>query len=262
MLIKLIPNKSAVAAGTQFVVRPQIGPTYEVVDFYLTGGLTKAMIKNFRVEVRGKPIQTFKDGVQMDALNKAWRRPESGRDDLLRLWFYRPELENLAQARNFALGTQDVDTLAFVMDIDASAPVAANMVVKARTTAPMDLGVMTKIKQFPQNFAQGGEQEIADLPTRGAAIAAMHLQSAEVESLELALDSYKVLEGKVSELHDSYAESLTPQAGFAHVSYLPRKSQFDALVTEGVQDFRLTVGLANAASFPLVVEYFDSYDGL
>ncbi len=262
MLIVKVPKKNTPKKGTQFPVRLQMGPTYEVIDFYLKGGLTKAHLENIRVEVRGKPIQVFKNATVLDQINQAWKRPQAGRADLLRLWFYRPELDKLEQARNFALGTQDVDTVVITMDIAADAPDTADIDIKARVTAEQPLGVITKIKAFPQSFAQGGEQQIADIPTAGAAVAAMHFVTEHANHITLELDSLKVVDGSRQELHDAYSESLAAQTGFTHVSYLPRGDMFDALVTDGVQDFRVTVDLAQAATFPLVIEYFDSFSGL
>ncbi|MAK90068.1 MAG: hypothetical protein CMI13_02355 [Oleibacter sp.] len=262
MLHIKVPKKNTPVPGTQFALRPAIGPTYEVFFLYLKNGLTLAHLKNIKVEVRGKPIWSLKDGEQLQALNAHYGRPLSDRADVLAFWFYRPEMQKIEERKNFALGTGDVDTLAIVMDIDAAAPQAGDIEIKARTTARRPLGVITKIKQYPQTFAQGGEQDIADIPTRDAAIAGLHLQTADVAAMRLELDSLKVVEGTTEELHDAYAEWVEAQTGFAHMSFIGRGSQYDALITEGVQDFRLTIDLDNAATFPLVVEYFDTYAGL
>lgn len=262
MLHIKVPKKNSVEAGTQFAIKPAIGPTYEVFYLYLKGGLTLAQLKDIRVEVRGKPIQIFRDGVQAQMLNKHYKRPLSDKADVLALWFYRPELHNLEQRRNFALGTADVDTLSITMDIAADAPQASDIEVKARTTAARPLGVITKIKQYPQTFAQGGEQDIADIPTRDAALVGMHFGTGHIEAMRLELDSLKVVEGTKAELHDAYSEWVEAQTSNAHLSFVARGDQFDALITEGVQDFRVTIDLAQAATFPLMVEYFDSYSGL
>lgn len=262
MLHIKIPKKNTVQPGTQFSIKPAIGPTYEVIYLYLKGGLTLDKLKDIRVEVRGKPIQIFRDGVQLQMLNKHYKRPLSGSDSVLALWFYRPELEEIAQRKNFALGTADVDTLNITMDIADDAPNGSDIEVKARTTAARPLGIITKIKQFPQTFAQGGEQDIADIPTRDAAIVAMHLGTGQVNAMKLEMDGLKVVEGTKTELHDAYSEGVVAQANNAHVSFLTRGDQFDALITEDVQDFRLTIELNQAATFPLMVEYFDSYGGL
>ena len=262
MLQIKIPKKNKPVPGTQFSLRPAIGPTYEVFYFYLKGGLTLAHLKNIRVEVRGKPIWSLKDGAQLQAINKFYKRPLSERSDVLPFWFYRPELNEIAERRNFALGTFDVDTLAIVMDIDESAPEGCDIEIKARTTAPQRIGVITKIKQYPQTFAQGGEQDIADIPRRDAAIVGMHLQTPHVSAMKLEMDNMKVVEGSKTELHDAYSEWVAPQTGFSHMSFVGRGTQYDALLTEGVTDFRLTIDLAQAATFPLVVEYFDSFAGV
>ena len=60
----------------------------------------------------------------------------------------------------------------------------------------------------------------------------------EVAAMRLELDSLKVVEGSTGELHDAYAEWVKAQTGFAHMSFIGRGSQYDALITEGVQDFR------------------------
>lgn len=262
MLIKPIPRIGEVTRGTQFPVRLKIGPTYEYVDFYLMGGLTLAQMRDITVEINGKPIQTWRDGAQLQALNKYYRRPESDRDDMVRLWFYCPELETLEERRNFALGTADVDTAVITIEIAETAPEGANLEMSARTTFPQKLGVIRKVKQFPQTFAQGGEQDIDKIPARDASIIGMHMQTTAVEKVRLQLDSLEVLRGSVARLHDNYSEVTTAQPGFAHICYSPRAMPQDALSTEGVADFRLSLELSGAATFPLIVEYVDTWSGL
>lgn len=266
MLQIKIPKKNKPAAGTEFSLRPAIGPTYEYIRFHLSGGLQLQHIKNISVDVRGKPIQMFKDGKQLERLNKAYKRPQNNAVDtseVMTLWFYRPELDDIAERKNFSLGTADVDTLAITFDIDAAAPAGSDIDVTARTSAARQLGVITKIKQYPQTFAQAGEQDIADIPLRDAAIAGIHCDTAHVNNLRLELDSLKVVEGSTDVLAAAYDDEFdSAGGGFKSISYLARGTQYDALSTENVQDFRLSINLTQADTFPLMVEYFDTYAGL
>ena len=51
-------------------------------------------------------------------------------------------------------------------------------------------------------------------------------------------------------------EWIAPQTGFAHMSFFGPWQPVRCTADRGVQDFRLAVDLAQAATFPLVVEYF------
>ena len=90
----------------------------------------------------------------------------------------------------------------------------------------------------------------------------LHFGTGHINAMRLELDSLKVVEGTKAELHDAYSEWVDAQANNAHLSFMSRGDQFDALITEGIQDFRVTIDLNQAATFPLMVEYFDSYSGL
>lgn len=261
-LLKKIPKKMDVTPGAQFVIRPSIGPTYESIQLYLKGGLTADMVKNLKVEVRGKAIWSLRTLQRLQNLNAHYRRPLSDRDDVVVLWFYRPELDDIAQRMNFALGTGDVDTLAITMDIDEDAPAESDIEIVTRTSGVRPFGVCTKIKEFPQTFAQAGEFDIADLPTKSAALAAMHLTTDKITDIKLELDGRIALDSKVSRIHDNQEEWVDAQGGHSHVNFIGRGSLYDALHTEGVQDFRLKVDLSESASFEIIAEYFDTYDGL
>lgn len=261
-LLKKIPKKMEVTKGAQFVIRPNIGPTYEAITLYLKGGLTMAMVKNLKVEVRGKAIWSLRSLTRLQELNAHYRRPLSDRDDAVVLWFYRPELDDIAQRMNFAMGTQDVDTLAITMDIDESAPTECDIDVVARTSGARPFGICTKLKEFPQTFAQAGEFDIADLPTRVGGIAALHLSTDKIAEMKLEIDGRNVIESPVDRIHDNQDEWVDTQAGYSHMNFVARGSQFDALDVEGVQDFRLKVDLTEAASFDVLAEYFDTYAGL
>lgn len=261
-LLKKIPKKMDVTAGAQFIVRPSIGPTYEVIHLYLKGGLTADQVKNFKVEVRGKAIWSLRTLERMQEINAHYRRPLSDRADVVSLWFYRPELDDIEQRMNFALGTADVDTLAITMDIDAAADATADIEIVARTSGARPFGLCTKIKEFPQTFAQAGEFDIADLPRRSAALAGLHLTSDKITDLKLEIDSLAVVESSVTRIHDNQDEWVDTQAGYTHLNFIGRGSQYDALQTEGVQDFRLKIDLSEAASLEVVAEYFDTFAGL
>jgi hypothetical protein len=261
-LLKKIPKKMDVTPDAQFVIRPSIGPTYEVIYLYLSGGLTADKVKNLKVEVRGKAIWSLRTLERMQEINAHYRRPLSDRADVVALWFYRPELDDVDQRMTFALGTSDVDTLAITMDIDGTAPAESDIEIVARTSGARPFGVCTKIKEFPQTFAQAGEFDIADLPTRSAALAGMHLKSDKITDIKLEIDSRVALESPVLRIHDNQDEWVDSQVGYSHVNFIARGSMYDALHTEGVQDFRLKVELSEAASFDIVTEYFDTYDGL
>lgn len=261
MQLRKIPKKSAVTQNLPFSIRPKVGLTYDLIALKLTN-VTKAELKNIDVKVRGKSIQTFRSGAVLQAMNDFYGRPDLGAGWLV-FYFMRPELRNLNEAKVFSLGTVDVDTLEITMDVN-SASATPDIETYAQVSEPRQLGVITKIRTYAQDYGQAGTKEIADLPTGKATIAGIHYGTSEISELMLEGDSRAIVDKMPVAAIETFQSShfLNPQTGYRHLSFVAEGAPAKALPTQGIVDLRTTIELDNPAAFDVIVEYFDTYSGL
>lgn len=259
--VKTLPSLSNVAAGLTASLELPLGAAYHTI--YLEySGVTLAQMKKIRIEVNGKVVQEFENGVQLDELNQYYNRGDAA-NGILPIHFTRTELKDVLQQRVFAIGTADISTLTLRFDIDAA---AANPVVKAHAMQgnQSPIGYITKVKSFPRSFSTGGLQEIDNLPRpRSARIAAVHLISDKVVSAklevdgEIAFEASKALEQKIQADYDR-----KPNANKMTMDFMKEGDFAQAQVLANVQDFRIRMELSEAAPVTVLVEYLDVLEGL
>lgn len=259
--LKKLPSLSNVAAGSTATLELPRGLSYHQIAIKYAG-VTLAQLQKIRMEVDGKVFQQYKDGAQLDALNQYYGRGAAENGWII-LHFVRPELDTLAQQRLFALGTQDISTLALRADIagDAAAPVLEAYALESEKEP---FGYVTKIKSFPVSFATGGTHEVDNLPVPDKArIAAIHLFTDKVTNAELevngniAFQAPKSLEDKIQK-----DAGRAPTAGKFSMDFIKENDFAQSQVLAGIQDFRIRMELQQATAFDIVVEYLDTKDGL
>lgn len=254
------PSFSNVQAGSTATLQLPLGLTYHALYLYFSG-VSLAQLKNIRIEVDGKPIKKWADGVRLNIENMHYGRG-AATTDTLPIFFTRNELEEINQRRVFALGTRDVQTMSLLIDIDseAAAPVLkANSVRSA--SAPM--GFITRIHEFKHSSAVAGEIEIDNIPLRqNASIAAIHIYSPDVTECSLQIDDAIVWEmtksgaAKMQQDHGRTPQSNTKMS----LDFLLEGDFVQAIQLAGVQDFRLKPVLSKAGSMDIVVEYLEEYN--
>jgi hypothetical protein len=256
---KRLPSLSNVGAGQTATLNCPVGLTYDRIDFEYSG-VTLAQMKNIEVVVNGKPVMTFKDANRIKALNDYYRRSET--TGFLTLWFARPEQKTVQEQRLTALGTADVSTLAINMDIDAGAdnPVIVGYAVQSE---PAPLGAFIKVREFQFDSAVAGDFEVSTLP-KGPRILALHAFKADIDNLEVELDSQKVFEGSktfIQSVQKSYGRF--PQTALAtHFDTALEGDLSQALVTAGAQDMRFRFGLTSSGAVGVLIEYLDGFAGI
>ncbi|MDC5840194.1 major capsid protein P2 [Vibrio europaeus] len=259
--LKKLPSLSNVAKGSTATLEAPRGLSYHQIAIKYSG-VELAQLQKIRMEVDGKVFQQYKDGEQLDALNKYYGRG-AAENGFIVLHFARPELDTLAQKRLFALGTADISTLALRIDIDAAAtaPVLEAYALEAEQEP---FGLITKVKSFPVSFATGGTHEVDNLPVPASArIAAIHLFTDKVTHAELevngniAFQAPKALEDKIQK--DS---GRTPTASKFTLDFIKEDDFAQSQVLAGIQDFRIRMDVGQAAAFDIVVEYLDGKNGL
>lgn len=250
-----LPSLTPVAAGSDTsLTMPVGGNTYERVMLEYTG-VTLAQIKNIEVRLNGDPIQHYKTGTQLETINDFYGRPKTA--GFLTLWAIRPELTNIAQRRLTAWGTLNVQTLTIHMDIDAGAAAPA-IKAHAVVSAPRNMEVVTKVKQYPHNSSVSGQVDVDNIP-RGPRILAAHFFKADVDDVEIEMDNIKFYDASKSLSEALQKENgRTPQtASCTHVDMLGDNDIANALITANASDLRFKPTLGTSGSTDIVLEFLD-----
>lgn len=257
-----LPNLQNVSAGGTATLSCPVGLTYDVITLEHTG-VTAAQIKDIEVRVNGKVLQEYKNGDQVNALNTYYGRGTSA--GFLELWFIRPELDTVKEQRLTALGTGDIQTLDISLEIDALATAPA-ITAYAIQSEPAALGVITKIRRFPLTFSAGGEQDISNLPLNGARIAAMHLESSvDISKTRVLVNSVDVFEATdkvAAQIQNRYGRTADSASDYFRADFMLEGDLSQAIITQGVQDFRVKPTLAGGGQVDVLVEYLDGFNGL
>lgn len=261
-IIRLCPSFSNVAAGSTATLELPLGLSYHMLHLYF-GGLTLAQMKNIRIEADGKPIKKWADGERLNKENKHYGRGEATAD-CLPIFFTRPELNELAQQRTFAVGTANVQTLSLLVDIDAAA-VSPSLKATSIRGANDQMGYITRIMEFNRSFATDGEVEIDNIPLRtGSAIAAIHIYSPDVTGAALEIDGsvvYEMTKSGSAKLQVDHGR--TPQStDKMTLDFTLEGDFFQAITLDGVQDFRLKPTISQAGNMTIVVEYLEQWNPL
>lgn len=259
---KKMPSISNVSAGSTAVLECPRGKTYDFITFKYAGtAVTRAMLKNIQVMLNGKAVQTFKDADRLQDFNDYYGRSDDA--GYVTIWFIRPEMTNIVQQRLTAIGTLDVQTFSVNIDIDAGAPGDLTLEATSMLSEPQPLGVITKVKNFPVSSDVVGEMEISDIPRRGR-IQALHLFKADLSNVIVEMDSRKVFESSkvmAEVIQGSHARTpITAKA--THVDFQLEGDNAQALVMQGVQDFRVKPTFDTSGAADVVVEYLDGLEGL
>lgn len=260
MLVKL-PSLTNVAAGSTATLNCPIGRSYDRLIFEYKN-LTLAQIKNLRIEIDGKPIQEFKDAVQLDDLNKYYARyDEAG---FISVWFNRPEMNSLDHQRVTRLGTTGVQTFQVSFDIAEEAE-NPSVIAHALQSDAGPLGMITKVKQFVMSSATAGQFEIDSIP-KGPRILAIHFFKPNVKSVEVEQNSRKIREGSKELLQFLQRESgrVPMTAKATSVDFTLESDLYHSLETnpQFIQDQRFRLDLATAGEVRVVVEYLDFIAGI
>lgn len=258
------PTITNVTPGGRATLNLPLGLSYDQITFVLTD-CTPADLKNFKVLTGSKAQWDVSSGETIKDLNQYYGRAEKA--DRLTLWFYRPEMALEEERKMFTLGTLDIPSLTIQFDIDPAVVATVKIKAKAIRRGAAPMGLITKLREYPRTFATAGRQDIDNIP-RGARIAAMHLQKADVSEVELEINNGSGT-GKIVDLDKGDLEAAQEQykrapisAKYTHVdlNLLGKMEQF--LPTANLQDMRLKPVIDSAGALTTLVEYIDGYYGI
>lgn len=269
MLVKL-PSITNVAAGSTATLNCPIGRSYDRLILECEN-LTRTQIKNLRVEIDGKPIQEYKDAVQLGFINSYYGRFGLYNDTLKKgfvsIWFNRPEMNSLEHQRVTRLGTTGVQTFQVSFDIadDAVNPI---VIAHAVQSDPSPLGMITKVKQFVMSAATAGKFEIDSIP-KGPRIFAVHFFKPDVKHIEIEQNSRKIREGTKEFLSYVQRESGRKPIDSSlmkatSLDFTLEADLYHSLETnpQVIKDQRFRLDLETAGEVRVVVEYLDFFAGI
>jgi hypothetical protein len=254
-----LPSLTNVSAGSTATLQVPIGVTYHAIELTYSG-VTLAQMKNIEVQLNGKTFQEFASGQRLQDINAYYgRNVEAGR---MVLWFERPEYDNIILRRTTAIGTANIATFQVKMDIDAAA--AAPVIDAHAIVSPNRPSVViTKIKQWVVSSSVSGVKEVADIPKEGK-IAALFMFKPDISSMELSINGTKMWEPNKTlgqQIQKDYKR--TPDAAkYTAVDFHLEGDPAQALIVNGVSDFRLRPYFDTSGSGDLVVEYLSGLGGI
>lgn len=263
-----LPNVQNVSAGARASIHCPVGRTYNTIILQLGGTFTEAQITNIDVNINGKAVQHYDSGTELQLINDYYGRndPSDDATQMLVLHFARPELNEVDRFTT-AIGTLgNVQTFDIQLDIDAGA-ISPTLVAHAVLDVPRPLGLLTKIKRFPQTFGSAADQEIDGLPRGKHNIMAVHHFGAggiTVDDIEVEADGRKICDGAQAVIENIQKEwgRVPTSASHTSVDYCLAGRLSDALVTQNLQDYRHRLDLSAAGTVNTVIEVLDTFDGI
>lgn len=266
--INKLASVSRVAPGLRGTVDIPIGPTYERVILVLTAaaGLDALDLGRIDVLINGNAIQTFKDGQRLIDLNTYANREAdivTATRMELAIHFNRAELADNVWRNAPGIGTADIATFSIEFDVAAGAPADIACVAFAQTDPTrQNLGIFTRIREFPANAVSAGVYEHDKLP-RGAWYSGVHLFKADISNVEVEANGVKIIEGTKAILErfqkGAQPRARVPLTGKAtHVDFITDGVLTDSLPTAGLQDLRVKATCTTAGAFDIVAETLDT----
>lgn len=262
-----LPSVNNVAAGQKFILNCPIGMTYDQIQFKLTNiDVSASEITNFKVKVGARTIIDVADLNTLAQLNSFYGRAEDS--GYFTLWFYRPEKDTHDERQLYSLGTMDVPSLTIEGTLDAGVTSPA-IEARASQRAPSNMGVVTKIKEFPATFSTTGQQQIDNIPrTPTGAIQAVHLGKADVTNVAVQVnygagqqEVIQAAKGDIHALQKQYGR--TPvTASFTHIDFDLMGKIAGPLITGPLKDFRVKPTIGSTGSVNTVVEYAEGAEGI
>ncbi|WP_211831154.1 major capsid protein P2 [Kistimonas asteriae] len=265
-----LPQVSNVGANQTATIGMPVGSmTYEAVNLGLTD-IAKDKIKNLEVRANGKPIQSYKDVGDLEAISGYYGNHIATTE--VEIPFFRQHFTQAAQARMFNLGVSDLSTAEVSFDV---ADVTGSPAVKAYGTRYTHtngngqpdgnanrLGAITKIRHFTHAATGAGRLEISDLP-KEMFLQALHLKSDKVTEVKLELNGQVVWELTFDEMVEYLKRhGRNPQTGWYHLDWMLTNELGNQLAIAGLYDFRLILEMSAADTITLYPEYWSGLGGI
>lgn len=262
-IVKL-PSLSRVVPGSKATLEMPLGPTYERVIFTVSAaaGLDAADINRIDVLMNGRSEMTFKNLQRLIDLNTYYNRDAdtvAATKIEFAVHFNRAELVDNLMRSAPGIGTKDLSTLHFELDIAATAP--ADIAITAHALVDptqQNIGAFFSVKEYPFSSAVSGEVEVDKL-LKGPFYGAIHLFKSDISKVEVTAEGAKIVEATKGVL-ERIAKGASPvkrapvTASATHIDFITNGNLFDAIPTAGLQDWRLKMTLDTSGAVDVVSE--------
>lgn len=256
-----VPSVTRVAPSSVAIVELPIGPTYENINFTMTGtGLVATMVDSIRVLANGEELQMFKNLQQLIDLNAFHGRAVDTAADWC-LWFFNDDFQAIEEKQLERLGTLGLRTFTIELSLNATWP--ANGTITAMSyvdTEQQPVGIYNRIRQASYNSGSAGLQDFDKMiKGNGIVYKQIHLFKADVNSVIVEADSVKFIDAKKQalerELKNVRPFARVPQTGKAtHIDFCLEGNRASLLRTDGMQDLRIRMDLGTAGNVDIVTE--------
>jgi hypothetical protein len=255
--LKKIEN---VVKGNTATVQLPINNTYDRI-YLKIAGMTKAQMKNIRLELNGRLVFDYKDAVRMEEIDAYYKR--NIETDVVAIHFNEDDLtRTFEEGAFFGLATYGLQTAVLSFDIDAAAtaPVVTAFAEKSEPFAALGQWIK-KGRNYPFSVA-AGVNEITTLPRPdGASIKAIHIRKSDVVGAELVIDNTKwfELDKAINEqMQKRYGRA--PDTDFMTIDFMLQGKLSECLpLTNAIQDMRLRVNCTTGGTVEVFVEYYDTW---
>lgn len=264
MAKKQIPvTVQRVATGAVAFIELPLGPTYEGLNFMMTGtGLAATMVDNIKVIGNSQEMQTFLNLTQLIDLNTYHGRVVDTAADWF-LYFTNPDYNELAEELMEALGTADLNSLTIEITLNGTWPANGTIACVAHVdTEQQTLGVFNRIRQTVINSAVAGDIEYDKIARNGAIYKQIHFFKADVTKVVLEADGVKVYDVTKTQAERGQKNvrpfPRVPQTAKAtHLDFVLSGYYGDLLKTENMNDLRARLTLGSAGAVQIVTEQLD-----
>lgn len=274
-----MPAVDGVTAGSIATLDLPIGLTYHGLLFTMGGTtMTLTLIDEIRIKGNGRDLYTVA-GSDLDTHNKyEGRAGASGTQFYLDFERYglntatgQTPNEALRGRELTAIGTgvaidQDnpieLSTLQAELDINSGAS-APTLSAKALQSGPRRLGFLKKRRRFVFDVSGAIEKEISDLP-RGDLIDKIYIHSANnvITRVKMERDNFLSFDRTPDENNLMQIDGVrVPQSSLFVIDPSERGRGDNAIVTRGVNDFRVKVTTSGADTLTIYVDYLGPFSG-
>lgn len=261
-----LPSTSRVATGSVAFVELPIGPTYEYINFSLTGtGLAASMVDNIRVLANGVELQNYLNLQQLIDINAYHGRATDSAADFC-LWFTNDDYKTTEEEGMEALGTAGLTTLTVELTLSGTWPANGTIAATAFIdTVQQKVGIYNRIKQTSMNSAVAGDIDYDKIVRNGAIYKQIHFFKADINRIVLEADGVKIIEGTKTVLERSQKNTRpvarVPQTGkMTTLDFALSGYYGDLLRTDGMNDLRARLTLGTSGAVQIVTEQMDVFN--
>lgn len=264
MAKKQIPvTVQRVATGAVAFIELPLGPTYEGLNFTMTGtGLVATMVDAIKLIGNSQEMQTYLNLTQLIDLNSYHGRAADTAADWF-MHFANSDYNELAEEYMEAIGTADLNSLTIEISLGATWPANGTITCIAHVdTEQQRLGLFNRIRQTVINSAVAGDVEYDKVIRNGAIYKQMHFFKADVSKVVLEADGVKVYDVTKAQAERGQ-KNVRPfarvpvTAKATHLDFVLSGFYGDLLKTEGMNDLRARLTLGTSGAVQIVTEQLD-----